>query len=151
MYRAWILRSTLFGIRRFCTLLCHMEFCRKGIGRNKNQRVYLHDPKLNNCCFYNSMIQQEILKRIACCIIWQAHFQSLLSYVPQPWQLICSGKMGALFSSAHNFAVFSRSAWSSWTIAKGVTTCGACSDMETCQMLGVMLSNNPEILKNLKG
>ena len=36
-------------------------------------------------------------------------------------------------------------------LKKGVTTCGACSDMETCQMLGVMLSNNPEILKNLKG
>lgn len=36
----------------------------------------------------------------------------------QPWQLMCSGKMGAWFSAAHNFAVFSRRAWSSWIVAR---------------------------------
>src|SRR5699024_1994976 len=30
----------------------------------------------------------------------------------QPSQLICSGRIGALFSSDHNLAVFSRNAWS---------------------------------------
>ena len=30
--------------------------------------------------------------------------------VRQPWQLICSGRMGALFNSAHSFAVLSRRA-----------------------------------------
>ena len=35
-----------------------------------------------------------------------------------PSQLICSGKMGALFSFAHSFAVFSRRAWSPWIVAR---------------------------------
>ena len=35
----------------------------------------------------------------------------------QPLQLMCSGRMGALFSSAHNLAVFSRSAWSLFFVA----------------------------------
>ena len=38
--------------------------------------------------------------------------------VRQPWQLICSGRMGALFNSAHSFAVLSRRAWSLWSVAR---------------------------------
>ena len=38
--------------------------------------------------------------------------------VQQPWQLICSGRMGALFNSAHSFAVLSRRAWSLWSVAR---------------------------------
>lgn len=33
---------------------------------------------------------------------------------------------------------------------KGVETCGDCPDMENCQTVGMVLSNNPEALKNLK-
>ena len=38
-------------------------------------------------------------------------------FVRHPSQLICSGKIGALFNSAHSFAVFSRNAWSSLIVA----------------------------------
>ena len=34
-----------------------------------------------------------------------------------PAQLMCSGRMGALFNSLHNFAVFSRRVWSSLVVA----------------------------------
>lgn len=34
---------------------------------------------------------------------------------------------------------------------KGLENCGCCPDMETCQTIGVMISNNPELLKKLKG
>ena len=34
---------------------------------------------------------------------------------------------------------------------KGVTTCGDCPDLETCQAVGMILSSNPEALKNLSG
>ncbi len=33
---------------------------------------------------------------------------------------------------------------------KGVETCGKCSDMDECQTVGIIISNNPEALKNLK-
>lgn len=36
-------------------------------------------------------------------------------------------------------------------LKKGVTTCGDCPHMETCQTVGMILSNNPEALKNLRG
>lgn len=36
-------------------------------------------------------------------------------------------------------------------LKKGVTTCGGCPDLETCQIVGAVISNNPEALKNLKG
>ena len=36
-------------------------------------------------------------------------------------------------------------------LKKGVTTCGDCSDMEKCQTVEMILSNNPEALKNLRG
>ena len=36
-------------------------------------------------------------------------------------------------------------------LKKGVTTCGDCPDMETCQTVGMIISNNPETLKNLRG
>ena len=36
-------------------------------------------------------------------------------------------------------------------LKKGVTTCGGCPDMEGCQTVGGILSNNPEALKNLRG
>ena len=36
-------------------------------------------------------------------------------------------------------------------LKKGVTTCGACSDLEKCQTVGMIISNNPAALKNLKG
>ena len=35
-------------------------------------------------------------------------------------------------------------------LEKGVTTCGDCQDLEKCQMVGMIMSNNPEVLKNLK-
>ena len=35
-------------------------------------------------------------------------------------------------------------------LKKGVTTCGDCLDMEKCQTVGVIISNNPQSLKNLK-
>ena len=36
-------------------------------------------------------------------------------------------------------------------LKKGVTTCGDCLDLETCQTVGTVISNNPDALKNLKG
>ena len=33
---------------------------------------------------------------------------------------------------------------------KGVPTCGACPEMETCQTLGVIFANHAEALENLK-
>ncbi len=33
---------------------------------------------------------------------------------------------------------------------KGVTTCGDCPDIKTCQLIESITSNNPEALKNLK-
>ena len=35
-------------------------------------------------------------------------------------------------------------------LAKGVETCGACGDMDSCKKLGMIIQNNPEALKNLK-
>ena len=34
---------------------------------------------------------------------------------------------------------------------KGFETCGDCPEMETCQTVGMIISNNPEAKKNLKG
>lgn len=34
---------------------------------------------------------------------------------------------------------------------KGLMTCGGCPDMEKCQTVGMIISNNPEALKNLIG
>ena len=36
-------------------------------------------------------------------------------------------------------------------LKKGVTTCGDCPELEGCQTVGMILSQNPEALKNLKG
>ena len=36
-------------------------------------------------------------------------------------------------------------------LKKGVTTCGDCQDMEKCQTVGMIISNNPEALNNLRG
>lgn len=36
-------------------------------------------------------------------------------------------------------------------LRKGAATCGDCPDMETCQTVRTIISNNPEALKNLKG
>ena len=36
-------------------------------------------------------------------------------------------------------------------LKKGVATCGDCSDLETCQIVGEVISSNPEAFKNLKG
>ena len=36
-------------------------------------------------------------------------------------------------------------------LKKRVTTCGDCPDMENCQAVGMIISNNPEALNNLKG
>lgn len=36
-------------------------------------------------------------------------------------------------------------------LKKGVTTCGSCQDLETCQTIGMLISNNPAALENLKG
>ena len=36
-------------------------------------------------------------------------------------------------------------------LKKGVMTCGDCPDLEKCQMVGMVISNTPEALKNLKG
>ena len=36
-------------------------------------------------------------------------------------------------------------------LKKGVMTCGDCSDLEKCQMVGMVISNTPKALKNLKG
>lgn len=34
---------------------------------------------------------------------------------------------------------------------KGVSTCGDCSELETCPTVGAILENNPAALENLKG
>ncbi len=34
---------------------------------------------------------------------------------------------------------------------KGVTTCGDCTELEKCQTVGMIISNNPAALENLKG
>lgn len=34
-------------------------------------------------------------------------------------------------------------------LKKGVTTCGDCPDMGECQIIGVIIANNPEALENL--
>ena len=36
-------------------------------------------------------------------------------------------------------------------LKKGVSTCGDCSELETCSIIGEIISNNPDVLKNLKG
>lgn len=36
-------------------------------------------------------------------------------------------------------------------LQKGMETCGSCPEIETCPTLGMLLSNNPEAQKNLKG
>lgn len=36
-------------------------------------------------------------------------------------------------------------------LKKGVTTCGGCPDLEKCQIVGTVISEHPEALKNLKG
>ena len=36
-------------------------------------------------------------------------------------------------------------------LQKGVTTCGDCPELESCQTVGAILSNNPAALENLKG
>ncbi len=36
-------------------------------------------------------------------------------------------------------------------LKKGVTICGDCPDLEKCQTVGMIISNNPDALKNLKG
>ncbi len=35
-------------------------------------------------------------------------------------------------------------------LKKGVVTCGDCNDIQKCQMVGAIISNNPDALKNLK-
>lgn len=36
-------------------------------------------------------------------------------------------------------------------LKKSMTTCGSCPDMVECQTVGMVISNNPAALKNLKG
>ena len=36
-------------------------------------------------------------------------------------------------------------------LKKGVNTCGDCAELEKCQTVGKVISNNPTALKNLKG
>jgi len=36
-------------------------------------------------------------------------------------------------------------------LKKGVTTCGDCPELEKCQTVGMIISNNPTVLENLKG
>ena len=36
-------------------------------------------------------------------------------------------------------------------LKKGVATCGDCLEMEKCETLGMIISNSPDALKNLKG
>lgn len=36
-------------------------------------------------------------------------------------------------------------------LKKGVTTCGGCPDLEKCQNIKMVISDNPEALKNLRG
>ena len=35
-------------------------------------------------------------------------------------------------------------------LTKGVTTCGDCPDLEQCERVAMIISNNPSALKNLK-
>ena len=35
-------------------------------------------------------------------------------------------------------------------LKKGVSTCGDCSELGTCQTVGAIISNNPAALENLK-
>ena len=35
-------------------------------------------------------------------------------------------------------------------LKKGVKTCGDCPDMKTCKLVGMIISNNPDALKNLE-
>lgn len=35
-------------------------------------------------------------------------------------------------------------------LKKGVVTCGDCPELENCQIVGAVISNNPEALENLK-
>ena len=36
-------------------------------------------------------------------------------------------------------------------LAKGVSTCGDCKELETCPKVGAILSNNPDARENLRG
>lgn len=36
-------------------------------------------------------------------------------------------------------------------LQKGVTTCGDCPELESCQTVGMIISNNPVARENLKG
>ncbi len=36
-------------------------------------------------------------------------------------------------------------------LKRSVTTCGNCPELEKCQTVGMIFSNNPDALKNLKG
>lgn len=36
-------------------------------------------------------------------------------------------------------------------LKKGVETCGDCAELDTCPTVGMIISNTPEALKNLKG
>lgn len=36
-------------------------------------------------------------------------------------------------------------------LKKGVTTCGGCPDLEKCQNIKMVISDNPEALENLRG
>ncbi len=36
-------------------------------------------------------------------------------------------------------------------LKKDVATCGNCLDLENCEIVGTIISDNPETLKNLKG
>ena len=36
-------------------------------------------------------------------------------------------------------------------LGKGVSTCGGCSELETCSTVGAILENSPSALENLKG
>ena len=38
-----------------------------------------------------------------------------------------------------------------WGMKKGIDTCGDCSELERCSIVGAILENNPSALKNLKG
>ncbi len=36
-------------------------------------------------------------------------------------------------------------------VSKGYETCGGCTDLDTCPTVGMVISNNPAALDNLKG
>ena len=36
-------------------------------------------------------------------------------------------------------------------LKRGVTTCGDCQELETCKTVGMVISNSPDALSNLKG